>query len=160
MSKCYFSVIVLWCCLVGFRSSWGLNSSRHLRSCDTTTLGSPTIPSSSIGLSTSLSIGDFGLTTFNVNDGVYCLSSGNCVRGESKASPNVDINVLTKTLILKIKHIFLSKSYNTFYIKSLQVSIRSSKHELIHERLLSFIDFYLHFFIWLNICHFLFLYCP
>jgi hypothetical protein len=75
-------------------------------------------------------MGDLGLTTPNVNDGVYYLPSGNCVPGESEASPNVDINVFTKTLILEIKHIlflFLSTTYNTFYIKSLKVSTRSNE---------------------------------
>ncbi len=121
-------------------------------------LGSPIVPGSSKGLST----GDFDLTTPNVNDGVCCISSGNYVPGESEASLNVDINVFTKTLILKIKHIFflfLSTTYNTFYIKSLKVSTRSNEHELIHEHSLSFINFYLHFFIWLNMCHLLFLSC-
>jgi len=60
------------------------------------------VPGSSKGLST----GGVGLTTPNVNDGVGCLFSGNCVPRESGASPNVDINVFTKTLILEIEHIF------------------------------------------------------
>jgi hypothetical protein len=34
--------------------------------------------------------------------------------GESEASPNVDINVLFKTLILKIKHLFLFKNLQHF----------------------------------------------
>jgi len=121
-------------------------------------LGSPIVPGSSKGLST----GDFDLTTPNVNDGVCCISSGNYVPGESEASLNVDINVFTKTLILEIKHIFflfLSTTYNTFYIKSLKVLTRSNEHELTHEHSLSFIKFYLHFLIWLNTCHLLFLSC-
>jgi hypothetical protein len=158
MSKCYFCVIVLWCCIASFESGWSLDSSRRLRSCDTITLGSPTIPGSSKGLST----GDLSLTTPNLNDGVYCLSSGNYVLRESEASPNIDINVFTKTFILEIKHIlflFLSTTYNIFYIKSLKVSTRFNEHELIQEHSLSFINFYLHFFVWLNMCHLLFLFC-
>ncbi len=117
MYKCCSCVIVLWCCLGGFESGWSPDSSCHLRSCDTTTLGSPTVPSFSKGLSTC----DLNLATPNVNDGVYCLSSGNYVPGESEASPNVDINVFTKTLLLKIKHIyflFLLITYDIFYKKS------------------------------------------
>jgi hypothetical protein len=95
MSKCYSYVIIFWHCLAGSKSGWGPDSSCRLRSCDTTTVGSPTVPGSSKGLS----IGDLGLTSLNINDGVYCLSLKNCVPGESKASPNVDINVFTKTLI-------------------------------------------------------------
>jgi selenocysteine-specific translation elongation factor len=79
-------------------------------------------------VSKGLSIGDLGLVTLNVKDGVCCLSSRNYVSGESEASPNIDINVFTKTLILEIKHIylyifiFLSTTYNIFiYIKSLKV---------------------------------------
>jgi len=89
---------------------------------------------------------------------------GNCVPGESEASPNVDINVFTKTPILEIKRIFFfffffSTTYNIFYIKSLKVSTRSNEHELTQEHSLSFINFYLHFFIWLNMFHLLFLSC-
>jgi hypothetical protein len=62
---------------------------------------------SSIGFVTSLSTRELGPTTPNVSDGVCCLSSGNCLLGELEASPNVDINVLYKTLILKIKHIYI-----------------------------------------------------
>jgi hypothetical protein len=116
MNKCCFGVIILWCCFVGSGSCWGPNSSRHLCNCDTTTFGSPTVPNFSIGLSISLSTGDFGLATPNVNDRVFYLSSGNCVSGESEASPNVDINVLTKTLILK-KNIYFQKP-TTFFLKS------------------------------------------
>jgi hypothetical protein len=158
MNKCCSCVIVLWRCLVSSGSSWGLDSSRRLHSCDTTTLGSPTVPSSSKGLS----IGDLSLETRNVNDGVCCLSLGNYVPGESEASPNVDINVFTKTLILEIKHIsflFLPTTYNTSYIKSLKVWTRSNEHELTQEHSLSFINFYLHFLIWLNTCHLFFLSC-
>jgi len=44
-------------------------------------------------------VGNLGLAILSVKDGVCCLSSRNCVPGESEASPNVDINVFTKTLI-------------------------------------------------------------
>jgi hypothetical protein len=144
--------------VVGSESGWGLDSSRRLCSYDITTFGSLTVPGSSKGLST----GDLGLITPNVNDGVCCLSLGNCVPEESKASPNVDINVFTKIVFLEIKHIFflfLSTTYNTFYIKSLKVSTRSNKHELTQKHSLSFINFYLHFLICLNMCHLLFLSC-
>jgi hypothetical protein len=70
-------------------------------------LGSHIVPTSLINLSTNLSTCEFGLTIPNVNDGVCCLFSGNYVLGESKASPNIDISVLSKTIILKIKNIFL-----------------------------------------------------
>jgi hypothetical protein len=158
MSNCCSCVIILWRHLAGSESCWGPDSSRCLHSCDTTTFSSPTVLGSSKGLSTC----DLGLTSPNVNDGVCCLSSGNYVPGQSKVSPNIDINVFTKTLILEIKHIFflfLSTTYNTFYIKSLKVSTRSNEHELTHEHSLSFINFYLHFLIWLNTCHLLFLFC-
>ncbi len=158
MSKCCSCVIILWRCLGGSELGWGPNSSRRLRSYDTTTLGSPTVPGSSKGLST----GGVGLATPNVNDGVGCLSSGNCVPGESGASPNVDINVFTKTLILEIKHIYFISFNNLqhfiFFIKSLKASTRSYEHKFTREHSLSFIDFYLHFFfIWLNTCHLFFL---
>jgi hypothetical protein len=73
------------------KSSWSSDFSRLLRSCDTGTLGSPIAPGSSKGLST----GVLGLVTPNVKDGVYCLSLGNYVPGESEAFPNVDINVFS-----------------------------------------------------------------
>jgi len=47
------------------------------------------------------------------------------VIGELKAFPNIDINVLFKTLVLEIKHIFISilfKTYNIFYIRNKKVS--------------------------------------
>ncbi len=116
MSKCCSYVIVLWHYLTGSGSSWGLDSSRRLHNYDTITPGSSIVPGSSKGLLT----GDLGLTTLNVNDGVCCLFSGNYIPRESKAFLNVDINVFTKTLILEIKHIyflFLSTTYNIFYIK-------------------------------------------
>jgi hypothetical protein len=103
MSKCCSYVIVLWRCFTDSRLGSSPYSSHRLRSCDTTTPGSPTVPGSSKGLPTS----DIGLTTPNVNDGVCCLSLGNYVPRESKASPNVDINVFTITLILEIKHIYI-----------------------------------------------------
>jgi hypothetical protein len=118
MNKCCYGVITLWHCLAGSRSGWGPNFSRRLCSCDINTLGSPTIPSSAIGLSTSLSTCELGLTTSNVSDGVYCLSFKNYVPRKSKALPSVDINVLSKILILKIKHVFilfLSKPTIFFY---------------------------------------------
>jgi hypothetical protein len=62
---------------------------------------------SSIGLVTSLSKHELGLTTPNVSDGVCCLSFGNCLLRELEASLNVDISVLSKTLILKIKHTYI-----------------------------------------------------
>jgi hypothetical protein len=114
MSICCSGVIVLWCYLAGSGSGWGPDSSRRLRSCDTTTLGSPIVLGSLIGLST----GALDLVTPNVNDGVYCLFLRNYVPGES----NVNINVLTKTLILEIRHIFclfLSITFNTFYNKKI-----------------------------------------
>jgi hypothetical protein len=83
-------------------------------------------------------------------------------QGESEASPNFDINVFTKTLILEIKHkffLFLSTTYNIFYIESLKDSTRSNEHELTQGHSLSFINFYLHFLIWLNTCHFFSLSC-
>ncbi len=162
MTKCCSCVIVLWRCLAGSESGWGPDSSCRLHSCDTTTLGSPTILGSSKGLST----GDLGLTTPNVKDGVCCLSSGNYVPGESEASPSVDINVFSKTLIQEIKHIFIflyfyffQQSTTFFYIKSLKVSTRFNDHELIQEHSLFFINSYLHFLIRLNTCHLLSLSC-
>jgi hypothetical protein len=155
MSKCCYGVITLWCYLVNSGSDWGLDFFCRLCSCDTTTLGSPIIPGFSIGLSTNLSTNilasEFVLIIPNVSDGVCCLYSRNYVPGESKAFPNVDINVLSKTLILKIKHIYfyLFQKLVTFFIlvlKSLKVSIKSNKHELIHERLLSFVNFIFTFF--------------
>jgi len=119
MSKYCSGMIILWHCLASFRSGRGPDSSHLLCSCDTTTFGSPTVPSSLIGFS----IGDLSLAIPNVNDGVCYLSSGNYVPRESEASPNVDINVLTKILILEIKHIFLlffSKTYNIFLYKKSQ----------------------------------------
>jgi hypothetical protein len=130
MSKHCSCVIILWHCFASSRLGWSPNSSCRLRSCDTTRPSSLTVPGSTKGFSTC----DLGLTTLNVNDGVYCLSSGNCVPGELEASLNVDINFFTKTLILEIKHIFflfLSTTYNIFYIKSLKVWTRSNEHELI-----------------------------
>jgi hypothetical protein len=121
LNKCYYDKITLWWYLVSFELSWGPDSSRRLRSCDNNTLGSPVVLGSSIGLSTNLSTCKLGLTIPNVSDGVCCLSFGNCASKELEASPNVDISVLSKTLILKIKHIFLlilSKIYNVFYIKT------------------------------------------
>jgi len=107
MNKCCSNVITFWCYLINSGLGWGLDFFCRLCSCDTTTLGSPTIPGFSIGLSTNLLTNEFGLTIPNVSDGVCCLSFGNYVPRESKAFSNVDINVLSKTLILKIKHIFL-----------------------------------------------------
>jgi hypothetical protein len=107
----------------------------RLRSCDTTTFGSPTIPCSSKGLSAC----DLSLATPNVNDGVCCLSSGNYVLGESKASPNIDINVFSKTLILQIKHIYIYiffisfHNLQHFFIKNLKVLTRFNEHGLIQE---------------------------
>jgi len=43
MSKCCSCVIVLWCCLLGYGSGWGPDSSCFLCSCDTTTPGSPIV---------------------------------------------------------------------------------------------------------------------
>jgi hypothetical protein len=59
------------------------------------------------GLVTCFSTCELGLTTLNVNDGVHYLYFGNLVLGELEAFPNLDINVLFKTLILEIKHIFI-----------------------------------------------------
>ncbi len=159
MSKCYSCLIVLWRYLVGFESGWGPDSSHHLRSCDTTTLGSPIVPGSSKGLLTCY----LRQSTPNVKDGVYCLSSGNCVLGESEASPNVDINVFIKTLILETKHIYnlfyFQQPTTFFYINSLNVSTRLNEHALTQEHSLSFINLYLHFLIWLHMCHFFSLSC-
>jgi hypothetical protein len=148
MNKCWYGVIIFWHCLASSRSSWSLDfSCRHLRNYDINTLGSLTVPGSSISLSISLSIIELGLTTPNVNDGVCYLFSGNYVPRELEHSLNIDINVSSKTLILKIYHIyflFLFKNIQHFLhqkLKSLKFSIRSNKHELIHERLLFFVDF-------------------
>jgi hypothetical protein len=88
-------------------------------------LSSPTVLGFSIYLSINFSTCQFGSITPNVSDGVCCLSFKNCVLGESKASPNIDANVLFKTLTLKIKHLFFdffSKTYNIFYIRNKKVS--------------------------------------
>jgi hypothetical protein len=125
MSKCFYGVIIFWHYLACSRLGWSLDSPRHLCSCDTNTLGSPIALGSSIDLTTSLLTNEFGPTAFNVNDGVRCLYFGNYVSRELKASPNVDINALSKTLILKIKHLFflfLSKIYNIFLYKNKKVS--------------------------------------
>jgi len=69
--------------------------------------------------------------------------------GESKASLNIDISVLFKTLILKIKHLFIFKNLQHFLhykLKCLKVSTRFNKHELIHEHLLLFMNFLFTFF--------------
>jgi hypothetical protein len=115
MNKCYYGVMTFWCCFTGSRLDWSPNSSRHLCSYYINTLGSPINLGSSIGFSTSLSTNELGLTTPNVNDGVCCLFCRYYVLGESKASPNIDISVLFKTLILKIKKLFL-----LFLLKNLQ----------------------------------------
>jgi hypothetical protein len=73
----------------------------------TNILGSPIIASSSKGLSTSLSTCELGPTTPNVNDGACCLFFGNYLSRELKVSLNIDISVLLKTLVLKIKHVFI-----------------------------------------------------
>jgi hypothetical protein len=88
-------------------SCWGPNFSCHQCNYDTNTLGSPIISSSSKGLSTSLSTCELGPTTSNVSDGVCYLFSRNYVPTDLRASPNVDISVLLKTLALKIKHVFI-----------------------------------------------------
>jgi hypothetical protein len=157
MSKCCSGVITFWHCFKGLRSDWSPNSSRRLCSCDINTLASPIVLDSSIGLSTSLSIGELSLTILNVSDGVCGLSSGNYVQGELKASPNIDISVLFKTLILKIKHILLFKNLQHFLhqkLKNFKVSTKFNKRKLIHECLLVFFVNFL--FIWLNTCHFCF----
>ncbi len=107
MSKCCYDVITLWCCFVGLRSSWDFEYSCCLCSYETNTLGSPMVLSSSIGLSTSFSTCELGLTIPNVSDGVCCLFFRNYVPRESKDFFNIDINVLFKTLVLEIKHIFI-----------------------------------------------------
>jgi hypothetical protein len=128
MNKCWYGVIIFWRCFAGLGSSWGLDSSCHLRNCDTNTLCSPIVWGSSIVLSISFSITELGLTTSNVSDGVYCLSFKNYVPRESEDFLNIDISVSFKTLILKIKHIyiyiyyFFLKTYNNFYIKNQKVS--------------------------------------
>jgi len=99
MSKCCSSVITFWCYFAGLKSSRNPDSSHHLHNCDTNTLGSPIIPTFSIGISTC----ELGLTSLDVNDGVCCLPSKNCVLVESKASRKIDVSVLFKTLSLKIK---------------------------------------------------------
>jgi hypothetical protein len=134
MNKCYFGVITFWHYFANSESSWNLDFSHRLRNCDTNTFGSPTILSSSIGLSTSLSTSNFSPTILNVNDGVYCLSFENYVPRESEASLNININ---------IKPFFFQKLI-TFFIselKSFKVSTRSNKYELIHDHLLSFVNF-------------------
>jgi len=103
MGKCYFGVITFWHRFTGWRLSWSLDFFHHLCNCDTNTLGSPIVIGFSIGFSTSLSISELDLTTLNVSDGVYCISFGNYVPRELEASPNVDISVSFKTLILKKK---------------------------------------------------------
>jgi len=113
MNKCYFGVITFWCCLASFESGWGLHSSSHLHSCDTNTFGSSIVLSFSIGLSTSLLIDEFGLTIFNVSDGVCCLFSENCVLKELEAFPKV--NFKNKTYIF---FIFFQKP-TTFFISKL-----------------------------------------
>ncbi len=91
-------------------------------------------------------------TTLNVNNGVCCLSFKNYVPGESKASPNVDINVLFKIVVLEIKHIFiffLLKNLQHFLhqkLKNFKVSTRSNKYELIYECILLFVAFQSTFF--------------
>jgi hypothetical protein len=56
-----------------------------------------------IGFSINLSIVELGPTTPNVNDRVYCLSSRNCMQGESEASFNVDIIVLIHDVVLCVQ---------------------------------------------------------
>jgi hypothetical protein len=98
---------------------------------------------------------------------VCCLFSRNYVQRESEASPNVDINVFTKTLILEIKHIyiyiymfyFFQQPTTFFYIKSLKVLTRFNEHGLTQEQSLFFLNFCLHFLIWLNTCHLLSISC-
>jgi hypothetical protein len=98
MNKCY-GVITFWCCLAGFRVGWGLDSSHYLHSYDINIFSSLII----LGYLIGLLIGELDLTTLNVSDGVYCLSSGNYVPRESKASFNVDINVLFHDVVLCVQ---------------------------------------------------------
>jgi hypothetical protein len=70
-----------------------------------------------LGSSKALSTYDLGLAIPNVKDGVCCLSSGNCVPRESETSPNVDINVFTKTLIQEIKKNKKNKIKNIYIYK-------------------------------------------
>ncbi len=100
MNECYYGVITFWRCLASLGLGWGSDSSYHLHNYDINTLSSLIILAYLIGLSINLSIGELGLTTLNASDGVCCLSFGNCVPRESKASFNVDISVLFKTLVL------------------------------------------------------------
>jgi len=118
MNKCYSNVINFLHYFAGSMSCWGPNFSCHLCNYDTNTLGSPIISSASKGLSTSLSTCELGPITPNVSDGVCCLFFRNYVPRNLKASPNVDICVLLKTLALKKKHVFIfffSKTYNIFF---------------------------------------------
>jgi hypothetical protein len=64
---------------------------------------------------------------------------------------NVNINVLSKTLILKMKYIYLfyfQKLITLFISKQFffKVSMTFNKHELLHEHLLSFVDFLFTFY--------------
>jgi hypothetical protein len=77
-------VITLWCCFVGSRSGLGPDSSRHLRNCDTNTLGSSIFLGFSIGFSTSFSINELGLTTFNVNLGFIAYPLETKCQGKQK----------------------------------------------------------------------------
>jgi hypothetical protein len=131
MNKCYFGVITFWCWLASSRSGWGLDSFYHLHSCDTNTLSSLIVSSSSMGFSTSLSISELGPTTFNVNVGVCYLSFRKCVPRGFKSSPK------NKHLFL----LFLFKNLKNFLhhkLQSFKVSTRFNKHDLIHEHLLFF----------------------
>jgi hypothetical protein len=66
-------------------------------------------------LSISPSTCELDPTTLNVNDGMWCLFSKNSVSKESETFPNIDI--IIKTLVLKIKHIFYFsfKKITTFF---------------------------------------------
>ncbi len=55
-----------------------------------------------------------------------------------------------------LHYLYNDMKLKTFYIKSLKVWTRCNEHELIQEHSLSFINFYLSFLIWLNMCHLFF----